>query len=134
MANQLKTIWITMLSIVALLFSGFVSSAPVMMGTMGEQAPSKASPCHASSVETTSNHSMETTHSDHLNTSEKSASCLSDSYGGHACCVAVCSATFAPLPIRDALTSTRFTLSPFFVIMIGDKISRTQTLLRPPIA
>ncbi|WP_104401216.1 hypothetical protein [Vibrio penaeicida] len=134
MANQLKTIWITVLSIVALLFSGFVTSAPVMMIDMIEQASSKASPCHVSSVDATPNHSMKMMHSDRSGTSAESLSCLSDSHGGHTCCIAVCATTFVPLPVSDVLVYTRFTLSPFYAVTIGDEISRTQTLFRPPIA
>ncbi|PKF81508.1 hypothetical protein CW749_02410 [Vibrio sp. vnigr-6D03] len=143
MNRRLKTTWITMLSIVALLFSGFVTSAPVMMMTMAEhQIESNVSPCHASSSPMADNLSAHKSHSPDRpihslmadsGKNDASDACSPASHEGHTCCAAVCGVTFVPLLTRSSMNVADFALAPIASITIGDALSRTQSLFRPPI-
>lgn len=137
MTNTFRTTWITILSIVAMLMSSYVSSAPAMMNNM----VSPAANLHHSSAQpnTTMMVGCDTVvanveHAQHAKTSppETSSHCttpLDDTYN---CCSSVCSSVCFPLQVSQASRDFTFSLALHSPIIIGDKVTRSQSILRPP--
>ncbi len=137
MTNTFRTTWITVLSIVAMLVSSYVSSAPAMMNNMVSPAAS----LHHSSAQsnTTKMVGCDTVvasidHAQHAKTSppETNSHCttpLDDTYN---CCSSVCSSVCFPLQVSQASRDFTFSLALHSPIIIGDKVTRSQSILRPP--
>ncbi|MFA0519893.1 hypothetical protein AB4501_23390, partial [Vibrio sp. 10N.222.55.E8] len=58
--------------------------------------------------------------------------CLGGSDSVHDCCVSVCSTTCYPIHAVQAIHPFSPSFACFQSITIGQKVSRTQSLLRPP--
>ncbi len=132
MTNTFRTTWITILSIVAMLVSSYVSSAPAMMNNMASPAAnlhhSSAQPVGCDTVVASVEHAQ------HAKTSppETSSHCatpLDDTYN---CCSSVCSSVCFPLQVSQASRDFTFSLALHSPIIIGDKVTRSQSILRPP--
>ncbi|MEC7941437.1 MAG: hypothetical protein VX212_13480 [Pseudomonadota bacterium] len=150
MTHSLKNIWITIFSILAMLIASYVSSAPMMaMNSMLVSMP-----------EVTSSHNNHSP-SGHIEYSELSAqhhqqpiNCHSEegspgsehqtkivmSHCGDAkssvdtCCASVCSSISYPTEVACSPNPLSSTLALHHSIQIGVKVSRIQSLLRPPSA
>ncbi len=134
MTNTFRTTWITILSIVAMLMSSYVSSAPAMMNNMVGLTAN----LHHSSAQpnTTMMVGCDTVvaNVEHAKTSppETSSHCatpLDDTYN---CCSSVCSSVCFPLQVSQASRDFTFSLALHSPIIIGDKVTRSQSILRPP--
>lgn len=145
MTHPLKTVWILIFSIVAMLMSSYAASSPSMVSMMMssdsaveishqrmESIPlssqSRQVDCHSAGEEPRSSHSMAK-----QNTSSAS-SCSNPDDGPHNCCISVCSTTFFPIQNTQPLSGIVFSLALHHPLTIGDKIIRPQSLLRPPSA
>ncbi|MGO2320794.1 MAG: hypothetical protein ACTH6O_17815 [Vibrio toranzoniae] len=149
MTNTFRTTWITVFSIIAMLMSSYASSSSAMMIEMS----SSKSACYHS--DTSVNDSMagchvtsEEAHAEHSNMSANDlvAQCDMSSMsedGGHMmgnhcssadCCASVCSATSYPIQAVQAANPYVSSLARFQSVIIGQKVARAQSLLRPPTA
>ncbi|MEZ8724439.1 hypothetical protein AB6D66_25570 [Vibrio pomeroyi] len=154
MTNTLRTTWITVFSIIAMLMSSYASSSSAMMTEvmMMEMSSSKSACYHS---DTSANDSMagcyvtsENPHAEHSNMSghdlmvQCDMSSMSED-GGHMmgnhcssadCCASVCSATSYPIQAVQAANPFVSSLARFQSVIIGQKVARAQSLLRPPTA
>lgn len=129
MKNQWQTIWVTLISIFAMLMSAYASSSPEMTFHLMETSHSvteqqELTDCH--SMSSGMHHSTE-------QASDVDEHCNSGS-GVHMCCTAACSSVHFPLTPTSELASTESSLAPYTHLTIGQKVVRQQTLLRPPSA
>ena len=154
MTNILRTTWITVFSIIAMLMSSYASSSSAMMTEvmMMEMSSSKSACYHS---DTSASDSMagchvtsEEAHAEHSNMSghDLMAQCDMSSMsedGGHMmgnhcssadCCASVCSATSYPIQAVQAAKPYVSSLARFQSVIIGQKVARAQSLLRPPTA
>ncbi|MCG9546322.1 hypothetical protein L1D37_21485 [Vibrio sp. Isolate33] len=154
MTNTFRTTWITVFSIIAMLMSSYASSSSAMMTEvmMMEMSSSKSACYHS---DTSVNDSMagchvtsEQAHAEHSNMSahDLMAQCDMSSMsedGGHMmgnhcssadCCASVCSATSYPIQAVQAVNLYVSSLARFQSVIIGQKVARAQSLLRPPTA
>ncbi|UPR59880.1 hypothetical protein ITG10_21305 [Vibrio sp. ED004] len=154
MTNTLRTTWITVFSTIAMLMSSYASSSSAMMTEvmMMEMSLSKSACYHSY---TSVNDSMagchvtsENPHAEHSNMSghDLMAQCDMSSMsedGGHMmgnhcssadCCASVCSATSYPIQAVQAANPFVSSLARFQSVIIGQKVARAQSLLRPPTA
>ncbi|MFS1489829.1 hypothetical protein BCT96_006015 [Vibrio splendidus] len=153
MTNTLRTTWITVFSIIAMLMSSYASSSSAMMADMMMEMSSSKSACYHS--DTSVNDSMagchvmsEDVHTEHSNMSAHAlmAQCDMSSMsedgspmmGNHCssadCCASMCSASSYPIQAVQAVNQFSFSLARFQPITIGQKVARAQSLLRPPTA
>ncbi|UPR49410.1 hypothetical protein ITG13_20930 [Vibrio cyclitrophicus] len=154
MTNTLRTTWITVFSIIAMLMSSYASSSSALMTEvmMMEMGSSKSACYHS---DTSVNDSMagchvmsEKVHAEDSNMSVHAlmAQCDMSSMsedGGHMmgnhcssadCCASVCSATSYPIQAVQAVNPYVSSLARFQSVVIGQKVARAQSLLRPPTA
>ncbi|KWT99171.1 hypothetical protein APQ14_17380 [Vibrio toranzoniae] len=154
MTNTLRTTWITVFSIIAMLMSSYASSSSAMMTEvmMMEMLSSKSACYHS---DTSVNDSMagchvtsEEPHAEHSNMGAHGlmAQCDMSSMsedGGHMmgnhcssadCCASVCSTTSFPIQAVQAANPFVSSLARFQSVIIGQKVARAQSLLRPPTA
>ncbi|NVN80656.1 MULTISPECIES: hypothetical protein [unclassified Vibrio] len=154
MTNTLRTTWITVFSIIAMLMSSYASSSSAMMAEvmMMEMSSSKSACYHS---DTSVNDSMagchvmsQDAHTEHSNMGahDMMAQCDMSSMsedGGHMmdnhcssadCCASVCSATSYPIQAVQAANPFVSSLARFLSVIIGQKVARAQSLLRPPTA
>jgi hypothetical protein len=138
MTHSIRTTWILMIGIVAMLMSNYVSSAPAMAvnavithQVMTEHnahdnhaVSTKASDCLPSPV--VNQHS----HAD-ISPAEL---CSNPGEEHHSCCGSVCSNSSFPLTDVTFHRDSASQLAPFHGINIGKKQSRQQGILRPPSA
>ncbi|MGO2159867.1 MAG: hypothetical protein ACTH4J_05315 [Vibrio toranzoniae] len=151
MKNTLRKTWITVFSIIAMLMFSYVSSSSAMMTEvmMMEMSSSKSACYHS---DTSVNDSMagchvtsqdaHTEHSAHDLMAQCDMSSMSED-GGHMmgnhcssadCCASVCSATSYPIQAVQAANPYVSSLARFQSVIIGQKVARAQSLLRPPTA
>ena len=154
MTDTLRTTWITVFSIIAMLMSSYASSSSAMMTEvmMMEMLSSKSACYHS---DTSVNDSMagchvtsEEPHAEHSNMGAHGlmAQCDMSSMsedGGHMmgnhcssadCCASVCSVTSYPIQAVQAANPYVSSLARFQSVIIGQKVARAQSLLRPPTA
>ena len=136
MTNTFRTTWITILSILAMLMSSYVSSAPVMMANM--ISPS-ANLNHNAMQSNTNMAGCDTVvasldHAQHAETSspETSSHCATLMDDAYNCCSSVCSSVCFPLQVSQVSRDYTFSLALHSPIIIGDKVTRSQSILRPP--
>ena len=149
MTHSLKNTWITIFSILAMLMSNFVSSAPMMaMNSLlysSSEIPTDhhihTSPINVEFVELdNSSHEQTNCHSssDPVHTSESNqvamSHCGDSNTNVDACCVSVCSSVSYPTEVAYSPSTLSSTLALHHSIKIGVKVSRIQSLLRPPSA
>ena len=154
MTNTLRTTWITVFSIIAMLMSSYASSSSAMMTEVmmlemssGKSAcyhsdtsvnDSKAG-CHVMSEEVHAEHSNMSAHDlmaqcDMSSMSEDGSQMMGNHCSSADCCASVCSATSYPIQTVQAANSFVFSLARFQSVIIGQKVARAQSLLRPPTA
>ncbi|MGL6316411.1 hypothetical protein [Vibrio sp. WXL103] len=130
MNNQWQTIWVTFISILAMLMSAYASSSPQMSLHMPETSYSASD-----SQQQTDCHSMDSgMHHTVVDQSNDSHSQCSTSSGVHLCCTAACSSVHFALMPTSELAPAESSLALHSNIIIGHKVTRLQTLLRPPSA
>lgn len=154
MTNTFRKTWIIVFSIIAMLMSSYASSSSALMTKvmMMEMGSSKSACYHS---DTSVNDSMagchvmsEDVHTEHSNMSGHTlmAQCDMSSMnedGGHMmgnhcasadCCASMCSATSYPIQAVQVANPFVFSLARFQSVIIGQKVARAQSLLRPPTA
>jgi hypothetical protein len=60
--------------------------------------------------------------------------CLGGSDSVHNCCISVCSTASHPIQTAQAINQIAFSLARYHSVTIGQKVTRVQSLLRPPSA
>ncbi len=153
MIHSLKHTWITIFSILAMLMSNYVSSAPMM--TMSRVLSSDStvsahsSPQHHSSIVSSSElstHSTQNTPPCHsMNDATSGAElhtqalqnmnhCGDSGSGVDSCCISICASVSYPTGDSNDLGILSSSLALHQSIKIGAKVMRIQGLLRPPSA
>lgn len=133
--SPIRKIWISLFSILAMLMSSFVSSAPLMTFQM-------LSTTSASAESISDNHcgSMNTLQAHHTNYNDTSQSmtpdlpCDSDDNLAHNCCGTVCVTVFALFTPTAQNTYINSKLALIHSDSGGNAIYRQASLYRPPIA
>ncbi|WP_413112572.1 hypothetical protein [Thaumasiovibrio sp. DFM-14] len=159
MTHSLKTIWIAVFSIIAMLSSGYVSSSPAMSVKMMHHAMESTgssaivNPQHITVEEnsgplyaTTPAHSQHhtgshcepqqeiTQHQQTENDATTRLHCGETESDIHSCCLSVCSSVFYPIQHTKPFTELAYSLALRQRQTIGDTIARVQNILRPPSA
>lgn len=156
MTQSLKNTWITIFSIFAMLMSNYVSSAPAMtlnnilaanVTMTSTELPSHHTAHHAKSPElAVEHHAKHTgTHCHSMNdnisieeptakASAKMTHCGDSSSSVDNCCTSVCSGVSYPTDAPYSLIPFSSSLALHQSVIIGDKVTRIQHLLRPPSA
>ncbi|MGB1974701.1 MAG: hypothetical protein ACPHQD_11705 [Vibrio toranzoniae] len=154
MTNTFRTTWITVFSIIAMLMSSYASSSSAMMTEvmMMEMISSKSAcyhsdtsvndsmaGCHVMSEEAHAEHSNMSAHDlmaqcDMSSMSEDGSQMMSNHCTSTDCCASVCSATSCPIQAVQAANPFVSSLARFQSVVIGQKVARAQSLLRPPTA
>lgn len=149
MNYSLKHTLILMLSIFTMLLSNYVSSAPTM--AMNNMSAMMTMPSHEQAIEASSHHSSHhaienrtSCHSmnDNFSIAGSAAKVSSNTETSHCdsgsgvddCCASVCSSLSYPTDASYALSVFSSSLALHQSVKIGDKITRIQSLLRPPSA
>ncbi len=151
MKHEIRTIWITAISMIAMLMSTYVSSAPQMDFMMLEhsmhtsqhssgQANPSQSDCHSTNVatQTSTDVSLDSQcqHKNsqvHAHSSHNAHSC-SQGEGVHNCCTSVCSSVSYPLLVKSDVLIPSHTLALHQFLTIGETSNRPNLFLRPPSA
>lgn len=151
MKHEVRTIWITAISMIAMLMSTYVSSAPQMDFMMLEhsmhtshqsnaQANSGQPDCHSTNVVTQIStdvsidsqcqhqNSQANAHSSH------NVHSCSQGEGVHNCCTSVCSSVSYPLLVKSDVLNPSHTLALHQFLTIGETSNRPNLFLRPPSA
>jgi hypothetical protein len=151
MKHEIRTIWITAISMIAMLMSTYVSSAPQMdfmtsehsMHTLQQssvQANSGQLDCHSTNAVTqTSNFGSLDSQCQHQNSqahahSSHNAHSCSQGEGVHNCCTSVCSSVSYPLLVKSDMLIPSHTLALHQFLTIGETSNRPNLFLRPPSA
>lgn len=154
MTNTLRTTWITVFSIIAMLMSSYASSSSTMMTEvmMMEMGSSKSAcyhsdtsvkdsmvGCHVMSEDVHTEHSNMSGHvlmaqCDMSSMSEDGSHMMSNHCASADCCASMCSATSYPIQAVQAANPYISSLARFQSVIIGQKVARAQSLLRPPTA
>lgn len=152
MTNSFKNTWITIFSILVMLMSNYVSSAPMMaINSMFVFTPevtnshdNHSSSDHIEYSERSAHHQHHqqptNCHSDESSLDSEHQSQMSMNHCGDAnssvdtCCVSVCSSVSYPSEFAYSPSTLSYTLALHHSIKIGVKVSRIQSLLRPPSA
>jgi len=125
-----RIVWISLLSMLALLSSELVSSAPLMTFQMASQAqPANAAVdhCSAQSAVIAANDGHSASHD------IPSVSCEADPDKMHNCCSAACVSVFAYFPPANQIVNARTHLALIPLERQGNSIERPRSLYRPPI-
>ncbi|MEZ8393926.1 hypothetical protein F0259_13790 [Vibrio cyclitrophicus] len=154
MTNTLRTTWITVFSIVAMLMSSYASSSSIMMTNvmMSQMGPNQSACYHSDALadDMVSKYHVVSSksHAEHTNMdaqvfdsqcymSPESEDC-GDMMGNHCsgsdCCASVCSAVSYPIQAVQTVNPFISSLARFQSVTIGQKVARAQSLLRPPTA
>ncbi|MFA0312358.1 hypothetical protein BH581_14165 [Vibrio splendidus] len=153
MTNTLRTTWITVFSIFAMLVSSYASSSSAMMADMMMEMSSSKSACYHRDTSTNDSmagchvksedvHAQDSNISAHALMAQCDMSSMSED-GGHMmgnhcasadCCASMCSATSYPIQAVQAVNQFSSSLARFQPVTIGQKVARAQSLLRPPTA
>ncbi len=151
MKHEIRTIWIAAISMIAMLMSTYVSSAPQMDFMMLEssmhtshQSSVQANPdkpdCHSTNAATQSSTDVsldfQCQHQNsqaHSHSSHNAHSC-SQGEGVHNCCTSVCSSVSYPLLVKSDVLIPSHTLALHQSVTIGETSNRPNLFLRPPSA
>ena len=149
MTNTLRTTWITVFSIVAMLMSSYASSSSIMMTNvmMSQMGPNQSACYHSDAladdmvakchVVSSKSHAEHTNMDAQCHMSPESEDC-GDMMGNHCsgsdCCASVCSAVSYPIQAVQTVNPFISSLARFQSVTIGQKVARAQSLLRPPTA
>lgn len=138
MTHSIRTTWILMIGIAAMLMSNYVSSAPAM--AVNAVITPQVMTAHSAH----DNHAVSTQASDCLPSSAANQHsnadiapaqpCSNPGEEHHSCCGSVCSNSSFPLTDVTFQRDSSSQLAPFHSIDIGKKQSRQQGILRPPSA
>lgn len=154
MTNTFRTTWITVFSIIAMLMSSYASSSSAMMTDImmlemssgnsacyhnDKSTIDSMAGCHVVSEEAHAEHSNMSAHAlmaqcDMSSMSEDSDHMIGNHCSGADCCASVCSATCYPIQDVQAANPFVSSLARFQSVIIGQKVARAQSLLRPPTA
>ncbi|MDN2483660.1 hypothetical protein [Vibrio agarivorans] len=140
MTHSMRTLWITLISIAAMLMSAYVSSAPAMTLQVGQHTthPATMAHCHsASNQHHDDKHDHEHSHehsAHHVMPSDsvQAGDCDNQSHSVHSCCTSVCSSVSYPIATANITQPTLASLALHHPITIGDAQTRPRLLLRPP--
>lgn len=139
MTHSSRTTWIMIFGILAMLMSNYVSSAPSMV--MKSMMMSKVVVDNTHSVHST--HSVTSSERDYCHsstlakeypTTQSVNHCDDTDIDTHIHCGSVCSS--ASFPLANIKTNSEFSsrFAHFNAVKMGEKVSRTQSILRPPSA
>lgn len=148
MTHSLKNTWITIFSILAMLMSNYVSSAPMIaINSMFVSTPEvinshdNHSPSDHIAYSKLSAHQQATNcHSNESSLDSEHQAQMSMSHCGDpnssvdTCCLSICSSVSYPSEFAYSPSTLSYTLALHHSIKIGVKVSRIQSLLRPPSA
>ena len=131
--SPLRKIWISLLSILAMLMSSFVSSAPIMtFQILSATSVESMNDSHCGSMSSVkAHHTLNDVGESNLTAD---LPCGSDDSMAHNCCGAVCAtvfALFAPVEQNAYINSNLALIHPDSG---GETIYRQASLYRPPIA
>ncbi|WP_367986552.1 hypothetical protein AB2S62_08195 [Vibrio sp. NTOU-M3] len=130
--SRLRIFWITALSIMTMLVSSVVSSAPLMTFHMlsNNQTQMMSSHCGEPSSDTMQHH--DTSHT--MKHQSSFMACAGDVDMQHNCCGATCVSVlgFVPVTTNSALLPAQLALIPHEPLLVA--VSRGRSLYRPPIA
>ncbi|WGV98858.1 hypothetical protein QF117_02540 [Vibrio sp. YMD68] len=154
MTHSIKNTFIVLLSIVAILMSSYVSSSPVMVTSNSQPTHTITSSevnhnklakmdmigLHGAEEVSEKRHDESHHHApDHSKsavdkeiTSAQNDHCDENNNGPHTCCLSLCSSFSYPLSSSLLFSTFSPTLALHQSIHIGDKMTRSETLLRPP--
>ncbi|CAM4395693.1 hypothetical protein VIAG107301_14845 [Vibrio agarivorans] len=140
MTHSMRTLWITLISITAMLLSAYVSSAPAMSLQMGQHTTQPTTMAHCQSAskqhhdhDDKHDHSHEhTVHHVMTSDSVQTSDCDNQSHSVHSCCTSVCSSVSYPIETANITQPTLASLALHQPITIGDARTRPRLLLRPP--
>ncbi|CAK2891134.1 hypothetical protein [Vibrio crassostreae] len=154
MTNTFRKTWIIVFSIIAMLMSSYASSSSALMTEvmMMEMGSSKSAcyhsdtsvndsmaGCHVMSEKVHAEDSNMSAHAlmaqcDMSSMSEDGSSMMGNHCSSADCCASMCSAS--PYPIQAVQAANPFvsSLARFQSVVIGQKVARAQSLLRPPTA
>ena len=136
MTHSSRTIWIMLLGILTMLMSNYVSSAPSMV--MKSMLASELMLDKAHSVDFVMSSEHDYGHSSNLDkeylTSPLASHCDDPETDAHMTCGSVCSS--ASVPVASIRTNSEFSsrFAHFTALTMGEKVSRSQSILRPPSA
>ncbi|OED80691.1 hypothetical protein [Vibrio splendidus] len=154
MTNTFRKTWIIVFSIIAMLMSSYASSSSALMTEvmMMEMGSSKSAcyhsdtsvndsmaGCHVMSEEVHAEDSNMSAHAlmaqfDMSSMSEDGSSMMGNHCSSADCCASMCSASPYPIQAVQAVDQLSFSLARFQSVTIGQKVTRAQSLLRPPSA
>ena len=154
MTNTFRKTWIIVFSIIAMLMSSYASSSSALMTEvmMMEMGSSKSAcyhsdtsvndsmaGCHVMSEEVHAEDSNMSAHAlmaqfDMSSMSEDGSPMMGNHCSSADCCASVCSATSYPIQAVQAANPFVSSLARFQSVIIGQKVARAQSLLRPPTA
>ncbi|PMM36359.1 hypothetical protein BCT55_12510 [Vibrio splendidus] len=154
MTNTFRKTWIIVFSIIAMLMSSYASSSSALMTEvmMMEMGSSKSAcyhsdtsvndsmaGCHVMSEEVHPEDSNMSAHAlmaqfDMSSMSEDGSPMMGNHCSSADCCASMCSASPYPIQAVQAVDQLSFSLARFQSVTIGQKVARTQSLLRPPSA
>jgi hypothetical protein len=154
MTNTFRKTWIIVFSIIAMLMSSYASSSSALMTEvmMMEMGSSKSAcyhsdtsvndsmaGCHVMSEEVHAEDSNMSAHAlmaqfDMSSMSEDGSPMMGNHCSSADCCASMCSASPYPIQAVQAVDQLSFSLARFQSVTIGQKVARTQSLLRPPSA
>lgn len=139
MTHSSRTTWIMIFGILAMLMSNYVSSAPSMV--MKSMMMSEVVVDNTHSVHST--HSVTSSERDDCHSStlakeypkaQSVSHCDDTDTDTHTHCGSVCSS--ASFPLANIKTNSEFSsrFAHFNAVKMGEKVSRSQSILRPPSA
>lgn len=135
MTHSLKTFWITIFSILVMLLSTSVSSASTMEMQMMDK---ETMACPHASMMTHEIAAMCSVAGDHQSihgmSQHDSSHCSHGGDGFANCCVSICLSWSYPIQSINTLSSFAYSLAPYHDVIIGNKVARIQSILRPPSA
>lgn len=152
MTHSFKNTWIMIFSILAMLMSNYVSSAPMIkMNSIYYSVSEQTTELHTyvspTSVEFVepdgsphAHHHQANCHSsaDTVQTAESNQAtmnhCGDPSKNADTCCISICSSVSYPTECAYSPSTLSSTLALHHSLKIGVKVSRIQSLLRPPSA
>ncbi|WP_261905201.1 hypothetical protein [Vibrio fortis] len=135
MTYSLKTFWITIFSILAMLLSTGVSSASTIEMQMMDKETMACPHASMMTPEIAAMCSVSDAHqSMHDMAQHEPGHCSHGGDGFANCCVSICLSWSYPLQSMNTLSSFAYSLAPYHDVIIGSKVARIQFILRPPSA
>jgi len=124
--NIISTTWITILTLAALLMSGFASSAGMMTSPMSHDMKTYSPPCQTQQM--SEHHKMQ------MEQDSIGSQCEMSKDIVHNCCDTTCTTAAAILLVPDVLLTAETSLALFTSPKSGDVVHTPKSLERPPSA